>query len=1030
MKLTVINVKHRQYRKWLLVLLVLLIPVICVHAQTNTITGKVFDNGIPLPGVNVFIKNSTSGTQTDFDGNFVLNNVPINSVLVFSYIGFEPQEVTIGTQTSLSITMKEDSQSLEEVIVVGYGAQRKSDLTGAISSISADEIVRAPVVSTTQALQGRAPGVSVIANSGQPGAAPLIRIRGTGTINNTAPYVIIDGVPGDLNNINPSDVKSIEVLKDASATAIYGSNGANGVILVTTKAGRVGKLKININSSIGTRNQIRELDVLNSQEYAGLINEGLTNSGEPARFTNAEAAALPTFEWGTLNLQTGFFQNQQVSLSGGTEKVNYFVSYGYVNEEGTLRDSNFDRHNLRINNEYKVNDNIKFGHRITYSITDQNTRRSFGAFLESQSAINGWAWEPYLPFFDQNGGFTAPVNRTAIHPLAEVRFDTNNDIRRNFGLNAYVNVDFLKDFNFVSTYAPGFGTREAYDFDLPTGTTFAENGGVVQNQRRLQTRSDRFTGYTWSNVLTYAKEIGRHNITALIGHEQQESESFISTTTTVDIPDIINDPDISSGTTSAAGSRTPLAVLSYFSRVSYNFADRYLLTGTMRWDGASVFGENERFGRFPAISAAWNVHNEKFLENSSFINQLKLRGGYGEVGNRNIGTFGYLPRLQAGPTSGFDVVFDGARSGGAAARQIANQSLKWERAVSTNFGIDISFLNDFSITVDYFDKDTDGAILPILPLTQTSGLSDTTNFNIAEINNKGWEFSVSYKKRFGDFGIRATGYMDMIDNEVTSLDRDSGFIASGTAAILEDFARTEAGFPISYFYGLQTNGIYQNAAEVAAGPTNPGDQTNPNIVNQPGDIRYVDQNGDNVIDGDDRVQIGSPHPDFTYSINLDFDYKQFDLSLFFQGVEGNDIFTALPYFFEAELSSNFTRSALGRWTGPGTSNTLPRLTVDNTKNVRTSDRYVYDGSYLRLKTVQLGYNFPKEVIDRLHVDKLRVYFSGQNLITWDNYDIGLDPEIGTTFFEDATGPNNRTLGLDRGVYPQPRTLLFGINLTL
>jgi len=556
-------------------LLFLLFLFATLHAQDITVTGNVTDGATPLPGVNVLVKSTTNGTQTNFDGNFTLNNVPVNSILVFSFVGFEVQEITVKDNSPINISLKEDAQSLEEVVVVGYGTQRKSDLTGAISTITSDEIAIAPVSSTGQALQGRAPGLTVIANSGQPGSAPVIRIRGTGSVNRVQPYIIVDGVPGNLNNLNPNDIASIEVLKDASATAIYGSNGANGVIVVTTKKGKEGRFKININTSTGTRNRIKELDILNSQDYATLINEGLANDGDAPRFTDEQIEGFNTFDWGGLNVQTGFFQNHQISLSGGTEKVNYFVSYGYINEEGFLKESDFDRHNLRINNEYKINDNIKFGHRITYSVDNQSTRRSFGAFLRDQSAINGYGWEPFLPFFDANGDFTVP-GRTANHPLAEVQFDTNSAKRRAFGINAYLNVKFLKDFTFVSTYAPGFSTREINDFDPATSPTgdLAENGGIDRRVNQLESLVDRNVGYTWFNTLNYNKDIGRHTVNLLLGHEQQENQFFRTQAIGRDITDLVTFPTVDNDPDATGGSgRNENASFSLFSRLTYGFDD-------------------------------------------------------------------------------------------------------------------------------------------------------------------------------------------------------------------------------------------------------------------------------------------------------------------------------------------------------------------------------------------------------------------------------------------------------------------------
>lgn len=1027
--------KKRKPQIWSLVLFWVMGTA---FVQAQTVSGTVSDSNGPLPGVNVVEKGTTNGTQTDFDGNYTIS-VSDDATLVFSYIGYKTVEVS--SANAASVTLEEDAQNLDEVVVIGYGTVKKVDVTGSIASISAESLIKAPVSQIGQALQGRAAGVSIISNSGQPGSGPSIKIRGTGTLNNTDPYIIVDGVPGGLNNLNSADIKDIQVLKDASATAIYGSNGANGVILVTTKSGRKGKVKISINSSIGSRS-LPTYDVLNSQDYAMLINEGRANDGAAPDFTQAEIAGFQTFDWGTLNQQTGYISNNQVSISGGTDATTYFVSYGYTDEKGTLKETGFNRHNLRINNEYQILKNVKLGHRITYNVRKQQTIPTTGAFLPNQAAINGYGWEPYIPFFDDNGGFSGAISQNLIHPLADVKFNIDEFTSRNFGINAYLDVTFLKNFNFVTTYAPGYGTRETYDFDAvtdPDGLGVSATGGINRGQNQLEVRGNRTSSYTWSNVLTYQNTFGKHNLTVTAGHEQQERTFFDIRAISRNFTDLFGENVVlSDATGDSAGNRVEESLLSYFGRVIYNFDDRYTLIGTIRRDGSSRFGPGQRFGTFPAVSGAWNIHNEGFMKNSDFFNQFKVRGGWGEIGNRNIGDLSFFNELAVGIDSRLDGLFGGVRAPGAATQAISNPLLQWESAVSTNVGVDLAFLDKFTLSIDYFNKDTKDAILFVAPTSEVSGVQNNTNFNVAEINNKGWEFALGYKDQFGDLGFSFNANMDMIDNEVTALDREAGFLAAGNVFGNQGFLRTEVGFPISYMFGLETDGIYQTQAEADAGARFPGGENDlPNgIEPQPlaGDIRYVDQNGDGVIDDDDRTQIGSPQADFNYSFNFAFDYKNFDLSIFFQGVQGNEIFSSLPFYFQSELSSNFHVSALDRWTGPGTSNTLPRLTeTGRAKNVRISDRFVYDGSYLKLRNIQLGYTFPKQVTEKIGLDGLRVYVTADNILTFTNYDLGLDPEIGEQRDFDFNGSgqiSTLNIGIDQGRWPPARTILFGLNLNL
>lgn len=987
--------------------------------KETPISGKVLDAKTqePLIGVNILIDGTSTGTVTDFDGNYSIDASPTD-VLVFSYTGYTDQKIKIGNQTSIEVQLYANTALLDEVVVIGYGVAKKSDLTGSVSSISTEQLRRAPVATVGQSLQGLAAGVTVTGRSGSPGAEATIKVRGFGTINDSNPYVIIDGAPGNLNNLNSADIESIEILKDASATAIYGSNGANGVILVTTKKGKNGKPKISFDTYVGSQKAWRGLDVLTAPEWAMLVNEGRANDGAAPEFANPNS--LDTYDWGNLVYRTGMIQNHQISASGGNDFMTYFLSYGYTDQEGIIRNSDFNRHNLRLNNTYKINDNVSVGHLLTYSRSFQSTVAESSRWLWDHTAIQGYGWEPHIPFYDANGGFSAPERVNAIHPEAELLFEDNQSVNRNFGANIYIDVNLFNDFTFRSTYAAGFGTNEVYDFDEVVPGGYANNGGILRAQNELTARNNRSTGYTWSNVLSYSKSFdGVHNITALIGHEQQESEFVGATAIGREIDGLFGDPIINNtANRDGSGGRSETALLSYFSRATYNYDDRYLLTGTIRRDGSSKFGPNNQWGVFPSVGGAWNVHNESFWNKGGALNRMKVRGGWGQIGNRNFPNFGFFSQLSLGPTSGVDVVFGDNRASGAASKGASNPNLKWESTTTANVGVDLGFFDDkITFSVDYFNRNTTDMIINISAPTQTSGLTDRTRFNIGAMNNKGWEVSLGYNTRIGELGMRIVGNIDRIKNELTELNTDNAFIAVGDAFGQNGFMRSEPGRSLSSFYGLQTDGLFQTQAEVDGG-------NQPNAM--PGDIRYVDQNNDGVIDAADRTWIGSPFPDFNYSMNVALDFKGFDVGIFFQGIQGNEIFSSMPYFFENELASGLTRSALDRWTGPGTSTTVPRATFEGAAaNIIPSDRFVYDGSYLRLKNLTIGYTLPSASLERAGIERLRFYANAQNLLTFTKYDIGLDPEIGQA----ANEGSQLYIGQDRGTYPQPRAITFGLNLT-
>ncbi|MGB3776684.1 MAG: TonB-dependent receptor [Leeuwenhoekiella sp.] len=982
----------------------------------ETVTGTVTDNTGPLPGANVIVKGTTNGTTTDFDGNFSLNNVPGDATLVFSYVGFNPLEVGVDNRTSITVTLEENSTALEDVVVIGYGTQSRAAVTGAISSVSSEEISSLPVATADQALQGRAAGVSVI-NSGSPGVAPEVRIRGLGTPNNNSPLYVIDGVISNgLGNLNANDIESIEVLKDASTTAVYGSQGSNGVVIVSTKQGsRSGATQVTFDAYTGAQFVNQRYDVLNTDQYiqyATAITDPV-----PARLTDPQYASLldNNINYQDEIFRTGLIRNYNLGLSGGSENSNYRFSAGYLNQEGAIIETEFERFSFRANSNFTTG-KLKFGQTLGVSFNVQNPERADGGRSLIEHAIKA---APYLPVYneDNNGGFQGPnssvdgqdaVNPVRAQTLGEAVNKSVSIQGSVFGeyqiidgltFRSQVGLDYsnYKNSNFIPSYNDdNLGATHFFDFAQIT-----KNTGIFQS-------------LTFTNSFNYKKKVADvHNFEFLLLSEQQEIKNeAINATSQNPISDEVNQLSLTGAGLSSTSSEYNR--IGYLGRLNYDYDLKYLFSASLRRDASSRFGPNNRWGWFPSVSLGWNISREGFMENTDFSN-LKLRGSYGVVGNDKIGDYRYSATL----ITAFIYPIAGGAVDGTTANGLPNPNLKWEETTMTNIGLDLGLFNEkLTLSLEYYRNKSDDLLIN-RPLSVSLGFNDPNiTENVGSVETKGFEMNLGYNDYKGDFTWSASLNLGSSTNDVLSLGTVTEINGGGFEG--DNLSRITVGEPLFYFYGLKTDGIYQNQAEVDAVFTANSGQT----IVQPGDIRFLDLNGDGNINADDRTKIGNPYPDVTYGFNANANYKNFDLNVFVNGVAGNDVYNTNIYDLQGMTRLfNSGTAVLNRWTGPGTSNDVPRA-VGAGQNVAASDRFIEDGSYTRLKNITLGYTVPSRFFEE-YLTKCRIYVSGQNLVTITGYS-GLDPEIGSSTVINSTAYE---FGIDRGNYPQPKSFLFGLQLS-
>ena len=1006
-----------------------------VQQQVRKITGKVVDDktGDPLIGVNVKVKGTTTGTITDMDGQFTLTVTAKNPVIIVSYIGYSQQELT-ASGNQLNIKLKEDAMALDEVVVVGYGVQKKSLVTGAIASVKGSELEMTGIMRADDALQGKTPGVQIISNSGQPGTATSIRIRGVGTNGTAQPIYIVDGMAvGDIEYLNPADIESIEVLKDAASSAIYGARGGNGVILVTTKKGSEGKTSVTANFSYGIQNIARKIDVLNAKEYCILQNEAAQNGRQPLPFTNEQIAK---YNKGTDWQEAVLYRNAptmhaQVSLSGGDKNGSFLTSASYFNQDGILAKgkSNFKRITVNLNSERRFFDgHLKIGENVSISKVDRQsiTQNS----LTAGPLVSALNMDPLTPVYDSKnddplyGGFGSSkyVSQEIVNPVARIYFSHGNSNYFKLIGSAFAEISFLKDFKYrfsigtERTWNVSYGYTPLYRLNSTTGNT--EHNGANQSMSNNWSMN-------YENVLNWGHVYGLHNVSALIGTSYIDESGTRVSGSRNDL--IIDDPKyawVSMATSSSQGASggmdDPHRLLSYFGRVNYSYDDRYMMTFTVRRDGSSRFGPNNRFGTFPSVSVGWNLMNERFMSGVKWLDALKLRASWGRNGNERIGDFQYMSTIS---TYGIGYIFGSQMDGqsistGAAPTKVESPDLKWETIEQTNIGIDAVLFGSLTVNLDYYRKNTKDLLLTT-PTPLFLGNSFPTA-NAGAVRNEGFEAFVSYKKKIGKLNMTVSGNMAYNKNEVTYVGTDTK-VVTGTSmqGMVGTITRMEEGHPLAYFWGYQTLGIFQNQDEVNAYVHVNEDGTKQLIQPdaKPGDFRFQDTNGDGQITDEDRQNLGNPYPDFTYGFNLNLEYGGFDLTINTSGTVGNKIFSVLR---RMDLpASNYPSWALGRWHGEGTSNTIPRVTTEDNNGswTKPSNFHVKDGDYFRIRNIMLGYTTKR--LKNYYIESLRVYASVNNLFTFTKYD-GYDPEIGGGVM---------STGVDSGVYPHPRTISFGINVT-
>ncbi|MEK6478288.1 TonB-dependent receptor [Catalinimonas sp. 4WD22] len=1018
------------FTKWRFVtglMLSLLLTVTTSYAQERTVSGTVSSSEEgSLPGVNVLVKGTTTGTVTDLDGNYRITVPSSESVLVFSSIGYTSEEVTVGNRSTIDIELLPDIKSLSEVVVVGYGTQERARVTGAISSVSAKEISEMPVPSFDAALQGRAAGVNVT-NTGSPGANPLVRIRGIGTVNNNDPLYVIDGVPaGGINSINPNDIESIEILKDAAAAAIYGSRAANGVILVTTKKGEAGKPKVSLESYYGVQNAWKQLDLLNRNQYLDYGRDLFDNAGEPYpdRFGNLGEFAGVETDWQAAMFREAPIQEHNISVSGGSENSRYLVSGGYFQQDGIMLGTGFERLSFRANTEFDISDRVKIGQTLTISHTDRDVEPFSGGRSQIEHMIKS---VPYIPIYDPTrlGGFRAPDRVDGSdpeNPVMNATLRKNNDRDLKLLGSAYLEIEIID----------GLKYKFLAGLDLNNGKnsqfTPAFNAGdfSINPLAQISEQRSTFVSPLISNQLSFNKTFGEHTLDAIAVAEQQtfnfesiNSSGENSITNDIEVLDGVENPNV-------GGTANERAIISYLGRVNYDYAGKYLFGASVRYDGASVFGPGKKWGLFPAVSAGWRISEEAFMDGVTFLSDLKIRGSYGETGNWNVPGGNYPYQATIDPN--FFYNFNGNLQPASTINALANADLGWETTVMTNIGFDLGLFEDrFTASFEYFNNETQDMILGV-PIPPSLGYDQSPVANVGTVVNKGVEITMGYNQSLGDFQWSVNGNISFVENELTSLGIGNSIF--GPAFEGNPVTFTEEGQPIAYYYGWEVEGLFQSEQEVEQANALDGDAESPYQTSSTsaGDIRFRDINDDGVINNDDRTNLGHFLPDVTYGLNATANWKGFDLTLFLQGVSGNEIMNTNIYDLQGMTRLfNGGVAILDRWTPQNTDTDVPRaVNSDPNNNSRISSRYIEDGSYLRLKNMTIGYSLNQDLLGSFangFISNVRVYVSSQNLFTITDY-TGYDPEIGVRQGLNAS----LATGVDYGQFPQARTFLAGIQI--
>jgi len=998
-------------------------------AQTGKVSGTVTNaQGTAIPGVTVQVKNSTVSTATDAAGKFTISAASTDS-LEFSSIGFKTLTLGVGGKTELQATLQDEANTLNNVIVVGYTTQRKKDLTGSVSTVNTSDIAGLPVGGVDQILQGKAAGVTVTQNTGAPGDGVVVRIRGIGTINNNDPLYIIDGVPtkDGINQISPNDIESISVLKDASAASIYGARASNGVVVITTKKGKTGKPRLSLNAYTGVQQPVNLVKMANTRQYVNAFNTAAANDGRP-QIPLGMLDTLPDVNWQKEVLNDANMSNIQLSLSGGSENTKYLISAGYFTQEGMIMNSSNDRFNIRTSIDSKINDMFRVGANINlaYNKTRQvgSSGDGFGAGNPGASVMRYALFRtPATPVYDKTGTLVDIPNPSSFFGdgLNPVGLAQNTD--RNFRTSSLLGNVYLEITPIAHLKVrTDFGTNYIITDYKQFYPTWGSPQRLQNSPNSLAQSNTNNFNYNWTNTATYDWKLDKHQFNFLAGTEIIFNRSQLLSASNTNFPNQLpNFIYLSNGTgvtPGVGGNESSASLSSVFGRVDYQYDSRYIAAFNFRRDGSSRLDPSDRWGNFYSGSLGWRISSEKFMENVNWISNLKLRGSIGQLGNQEInyynytsliGSYGYYP-FGTTAASAYTIYAKG------------NPNVKWETSTTSDVGLDIGLLKgDLNITIDYYRKVTSDLLVNPADPSSAGTVASPAYINNGKILNRGFDFEVDYKKALTkDWNIGINANLSTIHNEVLELVNnqqlaygrvDNGIFATAVAV----------GQPIGAFYLLEQEGIFQNALEVFTHASQGA-----NI--QPGDVKFKDVNGDGKIDQNDRVFAGSAIPKVTYAFTGTVGYKAFDLSFFFQGVQGNKIYNQINTDIEGFYRSfNITeRVATESWHGEGTSNSLPRLSWSGAQNNKiTSTRFLEDGSYLRLKNVQLGYNLPKKFTTKMNIGSARLYVSGQNLLTFTKY-TGLDPEIATS--ANAAGEGAKAAGIDWGTYPSSRILTVGINV--
>ena len=978
----------------------MLLPM-CIFAQQITVQGVVKDQtGETVIGASVMEKGTTNGTITGIDGDFSLNMSP-NGTLVVSFVGYKTQEVQVKGQKQLQVVLSEDAEMLDEVVVIGYGTMKKSDLTGAVSSIGNKDIKDSPVSNLGQAIQGKISGVQIV-DAGKPGDNVSIKIRGLGSINNCDPLVVIDGVPTDLglSSLNMADVERLDVLKDASATAIYGSRGANGVVMITTKRGTEGKGKLAVSANYSFQNATNVPSLLNAAQYAELSNDMMVNSGRNPNPEWANPSELGAgTDWMDELLRTGVMQNYTVSYSGGNEKSHYYVSGGFLDQSGIVKSVNYRRFTFQSNSDAQVLKWLKFSNNITFSAdTKKSGSYNIGDALKAL---------PIYPVKNEDGSWSGPDGNSEWYgstrnPIGPTELNKSQTDGYNFLANLTAELTFTKWLKFKST----FGYDAKFWFIDNFTPKYNWKPTPTEETSRYKSDNKSFT-YLWDNYFLFDHTFAeKHRVGLMAGMSAQwNTNDYLNAQKNVFMFDNVHEMDNGEEMYAIGGNETEWALLSYMARVNYSYEDRYLLTATIRRDGSSRFGKKHRWGTFPSVSVAWRASQEKWFPKNDYINDLKVRAGYGVTGSQaSVGNYSYLASYN---TSVYPFGISSGNQTALVSSTLANPYIHWEEVAQTNIGFDASLFNSrIMFSFDAYLKETrDMLVKASIPIT--SGFEDTTTTytNAGKVRNQGIEMSLHTINFTGELGWETNLTATYNKNKIKDLNSDVPYYIN---QINNSYVTMLAkDYPINVFYGYVTDGIFQNQSEVNTHAVQPGAE--------PGDIRFRDLNNDGVINDSDRTVIGNPNPSWLFSMNNSLSYKGFELSVFLQGIAGNKIYNANNIDNTGMAAAyNQTTDVLKRWQGEGTSNSMPRAVFgDPNQNTRVSDRFVENGSYLRLKNITLSYTFPKQWLQKAQIENARLSLSCENVATITGYS-GFDPEVGIN-------------GIDQNRYPISRTFSLGLN---